>query len=325
VTGSDQGQETSGDRSEALRRAIELAPHCRTLREVGERVNDVLDIDISEAAWRGILNRAPDTKERCYKLLGVALPERQRYRTVNISGDVRGLVTNDVHVPYHDANAVKLAIKVLAWWQPSVHIANGDHLDCYNLSHYDKNPARVYRLQDEIDQWHVDVIAPLKAATKRARWIFLPGNHEDRLRKHLWRHPELFGVKALELPNLLELDRYGIEYAEQSVTFDGVLEVSHGTRVNKWAGASAKAEQELRRYSISTITGHVHRAGRFQTHGVIGQESPCLCSLEPEYLIRPDWVQGLTLFEIKDGRLHVEAVQFNRDYTCIVGGRMVGL
>ena len=85
----------------------------------------------------------------------------------------------------------------------------------------------------------------------------------------------------------------------------------------------AKAEQEKRRFAISTITGHVHRAGRFQTkvgdRHTVGVEAPCLCSLDPEYMVDPDWVQGITLFTIRGGMARVQTVQFELDYTCEVG------
>jgi hypothetical protein len=311
-----------------LSEAIRIAPLCRTQAEVAQRVNEALGCEHTAAAWRGLLNRNPEIKERVRKYLGTAV--HRGLSIVPVNGNVKGAVTCDVHVPFHDRDALKLAAKVLEWWKPDVHVMAGDHLDCYSLSTYDKNPERTESLQDEVDAWHCEVVAPLSAAVgKKCRQIYLPGNHEQRLRKHLWRHPQLFGVRSIELANLLELAYYGIEYAELAVRCAGVLEISHGTRVSKWAGASARAEQELRRYTISTITGHVHRAGRFQTHTmrgtVIGQESPCLCSLEPEYMLYPDWVQGLTLFEVRDGRLWVEAVVFSSDYTCMVGGKVMGL
>lgn len=279
------------DNSELFAKALELAPRFDSLATISRAVNDVLDLDLSAAAWRGLFNRNDADRERIRKRLGVDIIADRRQRVAVIDGNIRGVVTNDVHVPFHDTN-----------------------------------PARIYRLQDEIDMWHVDVVAPFTGVSRRARKYYLPGNHEDRQRRYLWRHPELFGIRALELPNLLELDRLGIEYAEHAVKFGTLLEVSHGTRVSKWSGMSAKAEQELRRYSISTITGHVHRMGRFQTHtdhaDRIGQENGCLCSLFPEYMHNADWVHGITFFEIKDGALKIEPIQFSRDYTAIYGGKV---
>jgi len=315
------------DRSEALAKGIELAPLFSSLAQVARAVNDAMGLDWTAGAWRGLWVRNPEVAERVRKKLGTA--SREVPRTITVSGDVRGIVFSDIHAPFHDKNAIALAAKVAKWWQPQVAIYNGDDLDFYQLSRFDKNPARTWRTQDEIDIWHIECVAPINAALGKCRKIKVPGNHEDRLRRKLWANPDLFGLRSLELPELLQLTQYGIEYAELRVRLGNVLEVSHGTRVAKWAGYTARSEQELRRYSIDTITGHVHRAGKFVTRVgdgyTVGQENPCLCSLSPEYMTDPDWVQGITLFTIRNGVARIQVVQFEPDYTCEIGKEFFSL
>lgn len=314
-------------RDEALAKAIELAPRFSSLAQLARAVNDALDVDISGGTWRGWWKAYPETAERIRKRLGTASREYQR--TIVVNGDVRGIVFSDIHAPYHDRNAIALAARIAKWWQPEVAIYNGDDTDFYQLSRFDKNPARTWRTQEEIDIWHIECVAPLNAALGKCRKIKLPGNHEDRLRRKLWANPDLFGIRSLELPDLMQLSNYGMEYAELRVKFGNVLEVSHGTRVAKWAGYTARAEQELRRFAIDTITGHVHRAGRFTTrvgnrHST-GYEAPCMCGLEPEYMTDPDWAQGVTLFQIAGNQAHVQQVLFTLDYTAMVGRQVFGL
>lgn len=330
------------DKAAAFAKAVELAPQLERMAYLSRAVNDALGLDWSDAAWRGLLQRNPETKERLTKLLGTAAVAT--HPIARIHGDARGIVFSDIHAPFHDKRALALAAQVAKWWRPTVAIWNGDDLDCYRLSRYSQNPDRTERLQSEIDLWHIEVVAPLLAVLPPSpkgpaatpvtlsdgtcRKFKLPGNHEARLAALLWANPGLFGIRALELPVLLELGRLGIEYAELKVLFDDVLEVSHGTRVRPHAGSSAKAECEKRRFGISTITGHVHRAGYYTTRTARGwvkaQEAPCLCRLDPEYTDDPDWVdwtQGVTLFEIRDGKLRIDVVEFFADYTCLVGGR----
>ena len=319
------------DNDELFAKALELAPRFDTLANVANAVNDALDIDMTAAAWRGLLNRNPEQKERIRKKLGT--DKRRVSKIARVDGDVRGIVFSDVHAPFHDRNAIALAAKVAKWWQPDVAVWNGDDHDFYKLSRFSQNPERTECIQDEIDTWHIEVMAPLQAALPARRKEFLVlGNHGRRLLLHLWAHPQLYGIRALEIPALLELERLGIEYAETKVLFGDLLEVSHGTRVRSMAGYSAKSESEKRRYSISTITGHVHRAGRFTTRTanrwIYNQEAPCLCRLDPEYADDPDWVdwvQGVTLFEIKGRNLRIDAVEFYPDYTCMVGKQAFGL
>lgn len=309
-------------REDALAKAVELAPLHDRLTNVARAVNDALDIDWTLGKWRGIWKDNPEFAERVRKKLGTAA--REYPRQITIQCDCRGIVFSDIHAPYHDRNAIALACKVARWWKPDVAIFNGDDLDFYMSSRYDKNPARTFRVQDEVDIWHIECVAPIVAALPtKCRKVKLPGNHEERLRHKLWQNPDLFGIRSLELPDLLELRQRGIEYATQRVRFGYELEVTHGERVSKWAGMSAKAEQEKRRFAIKTITGHVHRAGRFQTRAgegfTVGVEAPCLCSLDPEYMTDPDWVQGVTLFTVRNGVARIQTVQFELDYTCEVG------
>lgn len=315
-------------RDEALAKAVEFAPQHDRLTNVARAVNDALDLEWTQGKWRGIWKDYPELAERVRKKLGTAV--REYPRTITIQGDCRGIVFSDIHAPFHDRNAIALACKVARWWKPDVAIFNGDDLDFYMSSRYDKNPARTFRVQDEVDIWHIECVAPIVAALPtKCRKVKLPGNHEERLRHKLWANPDLFGIRSLELPELLELNQRNIEYATQRVQFGYELEVSHGTRVSKWSGMSAKAEQEKRRFAIKTITGHVHRAGRFQTlvgtKHTVGVEAPCLCDLSPEYMTDPDWVQGVTLFTVRDGVARIQTVQFELDYTCEVGKEFFGL
>ena len=305
---------------------IEVAPSCLTLAEVGRKVNDDLEhIEWSDDTWRGKWKAFPEYRIQIQRLLGGDYYTGQpRNGIVTLEGNWHGAIVSDIHSPFHDAEAIKLAAAVIKWWNPNILIYNGDDLDCYLLSVFDKNPSRALNLQGEIDLWHQEATAPLnRAAGSNCRKIKLLGNHEHRFRKVLWKNPGLYGLRALEWPALLGLPERGMDFVEMSVRFNKTLEVTHGERVNKWSGMSAKAESEKRRYSISTATGHVHRSGRFDTWTINGhiqaQEIPCLMDLSPEYMTEPDWVQGLTLFDVKDGHLYLESIKFNDDYSCFAG------
>lgn len=336
----------------AFAKALELAPHYEQLSHLARAVNDALDLDWTESAWRGYFVRNPEWKERLLKALGTA--KRQRSPIAKVEGDVRGIVFSDIHAPFHDKSAIRLAAKIADWWRPNVAIFNGDDIDCYRLSRFSQNPDRTERLQDEIDLWHVEVMAPLLASLPpppklvpgtgqrikvipaaepgTCRRFKTRGNHEGRIEDVLWANPGLYGLRALDLAALMELERFAIEYAPLKVLFGNVLEVSHGTRVRPQAGLSAKAECEKRRFGISTITGHVHRAGSYLTRTINGhiraQEAPCLCQMAPEYVDDSDWVdwsQGVTLFEIQGSKLRIDVVEFFPDYTAMVGKQTFSL
>ena len=311
--------------SEIWDEAERVAPQCSTMAQVGRVVDSVIDETLSDSRWRGMLKDFPRQRERVRRLLHTARTQEQAHIHIKPT-DMRGMVVSDIHAPYHDIDAISVAVNVAKWWAPDVLVFNGDDLDFYGLSKYDKDPQRATGTQDEIDQWHTDAVAPLlDAVGSGCRRIKTIGNHEDRLERVLWRNPGLYGLRALSFVKLLDLETYGIELARQRVTFGSLLEVSHGTRVSKHAAYSARAEMDLRRYQISTITGHVHRQGRYQTKAgdrqIVAQEGGCLCGLEPEYGSWMDWAHGFTLFEIYDGHLAITPVSIQSDYTASVAGK----
>lgn len=312
----------------AFQAARQLAPSCHTLVQTARNVNRQLGLDWSDAKWRGLWKNHPAEKFLVEKKLGETLKTHVHGQKLNIAGDVRGATVSDAHAPYHDPQAIDLAAKVLKWWKPEILVHNGDNVDFAGISRFDPNPARRFRAQEEVDAWQSEVYIPLKQAVgPKCRTIVLPGNHDLRLLKLMWRNPELFSVRSLHLPVLLEAEKLGFEYVGYAVVVDDLLEISHGERVG---AHPAKAELQKRAFSISTLTGHVHRPDRYEfqpPYGprVVGQSAPVLCQTSPEYMIDPNWAQGLALWEIKDHLLWIQAVVFSPDYTCTVGDRRFSL
>lgn len=234
----------------------------------------------------------------------------------------------DEHHPFADQGARSVALKIVRDFAPDVTVAGSDGIDFYGISRFDKNPARMKAngLQTEIDAWAAGQREWISAASSSA-FFYIPGNHEDRLEKYLWRHPELHGLNALALPNLLGLDGLGvlhqgfehgeIRYTGRELEIARVLVVRHGTVARKHSGYTAKAELENEFYSRSTLTGHNHRGGSHYAttrDGLVqGHESFCLCSLEPEYVEGlPNWQHGIVLATVTQGVIGVELVPFSR-------------
>jgi predicted phosphodiesterase len=250
---------------------------------------------------------------------------------------IRTLNISDVHSPFHDPYAVDLALRIVGVYQPHVVIFNGDISDFYDVSDFDKNPERVRNggLQAELNQTKEIIGRFRDAAPTGCKLKLQPGNHEDRLRRYLWRHPQLYGLEVLELHNLLELARFGVEYYPEEIKLaNGNLIVKHGTFVRKWGGLTAVAELEAEKFAVSTLTGHTHRMGfsmvRHRLGLVGGWEGGCLCDLNPEYVKRPNWQQGVTLISESVGgdSFSVTPVPFlgaGADLKAMVEGRTVRL
>ncbi len=237
-----------------------------------------------------------------------------------MSEAIRLAFPTDEHYPYQDENARRLALQIVRDFDPHVLISGSDGLDFYAISSFDKNPERVKTgLQKEIDAWKAGQ-REWRSAAPNAKSFYLTSNHDDRLHKYLWRHPEISDLEVLKLPALLGLESLGSiwewekgENANQELCIYNLV-VKHGKFVRKGSGMSARAELENERYARSTLTGHTHRGGsHFATtrDGIIqGHECFCLCRLDPEYVQHPDWQQGIVLATISPESVTVENIPF---------------
>ena len=113
-------------------------------------------------------------------------------------------------------------------------ILNGDILDCYAISDFNKDPQRIksWGLKREIEE-----------ATKlmqrfngvREKW-WLGGNHEDRWRRVQWQFPALQGMLK-DLPEALHLKDHGFQWKPYGgVLHLGKLFVTHGSMVSRHSG-----------------------------------------------------------------------------------------
>lgn len=229
------------------------------------------------------------------------------------------VILNDVHVPYQDERAVNVTLELIEYVKPSTVFLNGDIIDFYQMSRFDRNPNRVLELQADLDRLH-DFLAAVRRAAPQANICYLEGNHEARLQRYLWNHPEIANLRALQAEQLFRLAEHGVKWIPQNQTHlhHGFI-VTHGTVVRQASGASAKGQ--LERYLQSGISGHTHRQGMYRLTTFAGDfvwhENGCLCSLEPEYIVgRPNWQQCIAI-----GQFVADGDRFQISQVNIVNGR----
>lgn len=215
----------------------------------------------------------------------------------------RSVFLPDLHVPYHDEKAYACALRFVKRFKPDFVFIIGDWVDFYQLSKFDKNPARIPELQMDIDKT-IECLKRLRAVAPKAKIYYLKGNHCHRLNRYLWSAAaSLSSLRSITVPELLQLKDFGIEYVETgSMMFHGFL-VKHGNVVRTRSGYSATGE--LEKAGISGISGHTHRLSHiFKRHygGMYSwTEIGCLCQLNPEYMEGqiPDWQNGFATGEFE--------------------------
>ena len=162
------------------------------------------------------------------------------------------VVLSDIHFPYQDDKAIKAVYKFLEQHPVDTIILNGDILDFYDVSSFDKDPDRVNSLQEEINLAQ-KFFKKLRGLSPNGRIVFVKGNHCARVERYLKKHPELYSLDALKLPNLLGLDKFNIEYKDKGFKL-GSLKIIHGDMVRKFSSYTARGE--LEKHDSSGISSH---------------------------------------------------------------------
>ena len=211
------------------------------------------------------------------------------------------VILNDLQIPFQDKPVVELILNFVDDLKPYGVILNGDVVDCYSLSTFDKNPLQDAGLDREIRESST-LLARLAKVTKERWW--LGGNHEDRLRRVLWDSPKFARLKALQFPELFHVTEHGFRWKPYGgILWLGKLLVTHGSLVLKHSGWTGRAHFD--KYGNSVLVGHTHRLGvyyRTNAKGVhAAWENGCLCKLTPEYVQYPDWQQGFSVVHVGDG------------------------
>ena len=236
------------------------------------------------------------------------------------------VVIGDLHIPHHDRLLLLLFKKFLKYFKPDILVINGDLLDCFEISRFDKVPKEGQSLQEECDMAY-DILKEFRDILPDAQIDYIEGNHDWRLKQYLIKKaPELYGLRGLSIPSLLRLKELKINWVETQEgssqwidTFKqyGKLYVGHWNKVNKHSAMTAKNLVEDK--GVSLIQNHVHRGGMFCKRVIdgtqlVGIENFCMCSLQPSYTNNVNWQQGWTVVYLKDKshRFHAYPLQVIR-------------
>jgi len=234
------------------------------------------------------------------------------------------IVGADAHVPYHDAQALRIFINRARSIGAKTVILNGDWLDCYQLSRFARDP-NMRNIAGEIATLKT-ILGIIRDELPDARIIYKFGNHEDRFDAYIMANAkELYGLKSIHLDELAEL---GLKELKIEVVRDkriiriGHLNVIHGHEypggmsapVNPARGLYLKAKK-------SALEGHFHQSSE-HTETAINDDVVtdwsigCLCGLHPLYMPLNKWNHGFAEIMEEDGFFIVR----NRK---IIGGRLL--
>jgi predicted phosphodiesterase len=236
--------------------------------------------------------------------------------------DDKVLVLSDIHVPYHDKPALTMALEEGIKQGVTAIILNGDFLDCYAISSYDRSPD-MPSIREEFETGK-EVLSVIREAFPDASIFWKEGNHEARWDKFLQRKaPELLGLPQFSWAQLMDLGSYSIQWVPTHQYFVvGGLTIWHGHEFKGSGGVNPARWLSLRTGGMNSLCGHFHRHSVHGGKDAAGQHhgafsTGCLCDLRPVYSPINQWVHGFAIVERFD-KSHYDVQNYK-----IIDGRMV--
>jgi predicted phosphodiesterase len=223
----------------------------------------------------------------------------------------RILVINDIHLPYHHIEAITLVIAWARKEKVEAVIINGDLLDFYALSRWEKDP-RARNFSYELEQGR-QFLAVLQK-TLNVPVFYKLGNHEERYEKYLLtKAPELLGVEDFELHNLLKVKDYNTTIVkDKRIIRLNHLNVLHGHEFTGGFIAPVNIARGLfLRAKVAALQGHNHQSSdhtekdlndKIVTTWSVG----CLCQLKPAYCPINKWNLGAAIVDLDTNGIEFE-------------------
>lgn len=217
-------------------------------------------------------------------------------------------VISDLHIPYHDEQALEAAIGWLKKTGVDTVLMLGDIGDWYGLSRFQKRPSK-RDLRKELGAQR-QFLEWIRQEFPKAELIAKYGNHEERWDQFCWNaYAELSDEPELRLSTWLRFDSLGItEVNDQRPVLVGKLPALHGHELGRSIFSPVNpARGAFLRTSHTIMVGHSHQTSGHANSNLWHEEIFCwslgaLCDLSPEYSRVNRWNHGFAFVEVAEDK-----------------------
>lgn len=231
----------------------------------------------------------------------------------------------DIHIPYHDLKAINLSLNYFKQKQVDTIVLDGDLIDCYHLSRFEKDPEQRISTWEELRMF-IGFLTDLRDNFPNAEIVYKLGNHDERYENFLkQKAPELFEFPVLNLDYLINV--HGTTPEEQSLAKKrnikivtnkrvikiGKLNVIHGHETGRGFIAPVNpARGFYLKTKCNTIGGHHHQTSEhiekdLNNHVTGCWSVGCLSDLQPAYMPINKFNLGFARVTVEDnGSFSVE-------------------
>jgi len=226
------------------------------------------------------------------------------------------LILSDIHMPYHDKKALRLALEYGVKHNMTAIYLNGDILDCYMVSNF----VRDRRKRDMADELEMGRNFLKSLRDNFDGPIFYKwGNHEERWENFLKLNaPELLGISDFELSSILRFGEHSIqEVKSRQIAYMGKLAVLHGHEFGRSTFSPVNAARGLyMKTKESCIVGHHHQTSEHTEKSLSNEvvttwSTGCLSGLNPDYnMYGNKYNHGFAFVKVgKDGNYQVDNIR----------------
>lgn len=267
-------------------------------------------------------HKFPERPKNPYNLPESYQEKREPLRLPTTCNNI--LLISDLHIPYHDIDAVTIALEYGIKHEINTIVINGDLLDFCRISKFETDfSKRSVKQEFDAAKQFLRVLRQL-FPTQNIYWI--KGNHDLRYERYLFQKAsEIWDDPYFKLEERLQLNEERVQLIDDRVLVKaGKLAITHGhhifkgifTPVSPARGAYMKAKQNV-------IVGHLHRSSFHPEVDMEGKvvaawSVAALCQLKPDYsplvsnsqhgfahiLVEKDGNFSVKNYIIIDGKLH---------------------
>jgi len=268
------------------------------------------DVEAARSAVRYATGTSGKKKRMAaVNIIEYSLPEPETSNTAPFKLPVTDLVVlSDIHIPYHDVKAVRAAVEYCKGHQAV--LLNGDIMDMYGVSRFEKNPKKRDLAQELRDCRNF--FFWLRQELPDAIIYFKKGNHEDRWQAYLSKiNPAMLDIEDFHLPVIM---RFGelkiIEIDTRGPVQAGRLNIWHGHELGMNSGGVNPARSIALKTKTHGMVAHFHRPSSHRTpeYGAGTKQTfsiGCLCDLNPEYMPVNEWSHGFAHVRVTGKDYHV--------------------
>jgi predicted phosphodiesterase len=225
------------------------------------------------------------------------------YEPYKISGFKKIGILSDIHLPYHNIEALTCAINYLKKEKVDAVLLNGDTMDCHHLSRFLNDPKK-RDFKYELDA--LKVFVEVLEKQLKCKIFFKIGNHEARYEKFLLEKAhELRGIEEFDFENIIKARAKGIEVIASNRYMK--LNELNGIHGHEYIGGISAPVNVARglylKGKVSAFQGHNHSTSEHSETDMNGKITTtwsvgCLCELHPAYMPLNKWNWGCAMVEL---------------------------